>query len=157
MTPLLLIWLVGWHHQLDGHELEQAPGVGDGQWRLACCSSWGHKESETTELLIQGPHLSSRALVTLSSKGCCLSYKALCLKSPFPTWCLPTHLLRSLRTSLSWEDDYAALSNRTTHPNFMLTAPFWCNTVVVWPFFCLSHAELSNSLSVSTRSAPGTK
>ena len=29
---------VGWHHQLDGHEFEQAPGVGDGQGRLACCS-----------------------------------------------------------------------------------------------------------------------
>ena len=36
--------MVGWHHQLDGHELEQAPGVGDGQKSLACCSPWGHKE-----------------------------------------------------------------------------------------------------------------
>ena len=50
MMPLLLIRLVGWHHQLDGHELEQAPEVGDGQVSLACCSSWGHKESEITEL-----------------------------------------------------------------------------------------------------------
>ena len=33
--------MVGWHHQLDGHEFEQAPGVGDGQGSLACCSPWG--------------------------------------------------------------------------------------------------------------------
>ena len=38
-----------WHHWLDGHEFEQALGVGDG--RLVCCSSWGHKESDTTERL----------------------------------------------------------------------------------------------------------
>ena len=43
--------MVGWHHQLDGHEFEQAPGVGDGQESLACCSLWGHKESDTTEWL----------------------------------------------------------------------------------------------------------
>ena len=40
--------MVGWHHQLDGHEFEEAPGVGDEQGSLACCSSWGHKESDTT-------------------------------------------------------------------------------------------------------------
>ena len=33
--------MVGWHHRLDGHEFEQAPGVGDGQGGLACCSPWG--------------------------------------------------------------------------------------------------------------------
>ena len=43
--------MVGWHHLLDGHEFEQAPGVGDGQGNLACCSPWGHKESDTTEFL----------------------------------------------------------------------------------------------------------
>ena len=41
--------MVGWHHCLDGHEFEQAPGVGDGQGILACCSPWGHKESDMTE------------------------------------------------------------------------------------------------------------
>ena len=41
--------MVGWHHWLDGHEFEQAPGVGDGQGILGCCSPWGHKESDTTE------------------------------------------------------------------------------------------------------------
>ena len=35
--------MVGWHHQLDGHEFEQGPRVGDGQGSLVCCRSWGHK------------------------------------------------------------------------------------------------------------------
>ena len=43
--------MVGWHHLLDGHEFEQALGVGDGQGSLACCGSRGRKESETTERL----------------------------------------------------------------------------------------------------------
>ena len=43
--------MAGWHHQLDGSEFEWTPGVGDGQGGLACCDSWGHKESDTTELL----------------------------------------------------------------------------------------------------------
>ena len=43
--------MVGWHHQLDGHEFEQTPGVGDGQGSLACCSPWGHKGSDTAEHL----------------------------------------------------------------------------------------------------------
>ena len=43
--------MVGWHHQLNGHKFEQAPGVGDGQGRLACCSQWGHKEEGMNERL----------------------------------------------------------------------------------------------------------
>ena len=43
--------MVGWHHWLDGHELEQAPGVGDGQGSLSCHGPWGCKESEMTEQL----------------------------------------------------------------------------------------------------------
>jgi len=43
--------MVGWHHQLNGHEFEQAPGVANGQGSLVCCSPWGHKESNTTEWL----------------------------------------------------------------------------------------------------------
>ena len=41
--------MVGWHHRLNGHEFEQAPGVGEGQGGLVCCSPWGRKESYTTE------------------------------------------------------------------------------------------------------------
>ena len=43
--------MVGWHHQLNGHESEKALGDGEGQGSLACCSPWGHKESDTTEQL----------------------------------------------------------------------------------------------------------
>ena len=41
--------MVGLHHQLNGHESEQIPGDVEGQGSLACCSPWGHKESDTTE------------------------------------------------------------------------------------------------------------
>ena len=41
--------MVGWHHQLNGHEFEYAPGVGDGQGSVTCCSPWGLKESDMTE------------------------------------------------------------------------------------------------------------
>ena len=43
--------MAGWHHKLDGHEFGWTPGVGDGQGGLACCSSWGRKEWDTTEQL----------------------------------------------------------------------------------------------------------
>ena len=43
--------MAGWHHWLDGRESQWTPGVGDGQGGLACCNSWGHKESDMTEQL----------------------------------------------------------------------------------------------------------
>ena len=43
--------MVGWHHRRDGHEFEEALGVGEGQGRLACCSQWGCKELDPTERL----------------------------------------------------------------------------------------------------------
>ena len=43
--------MVGWYHRLNGHEFEQAPGDGEGQGSLVCCSPWGLKESDTTEQL----------------------------------------------------------------------------------------------------------
>ena len=43
--------MVGWHHRLDQHEFEQAPGVGDGQGGMVCCSPCGRKESDMTERL----------------------------------------------------------------------------------------------------------
>ena len=41
--------MVGWHHRLIGHEFEQAPGCGEGQGSLVCCSPWGLEESGMTE------------------------------------------------------------------------------------------------------------
>ena len=43
--------MAGWHHRLNGHGFGWTPGVGDGQGGLACCGSWGRKESDTTERL----------------------------------------------------------------------------------------------------------
>ena len=45
--------MAGWHHRLYGHEFERTQGVGDGQGGLACCDSWGRKESDTTEQLTE--------------------------------------------------------------------------------------------------------
>ena len=45
--------MVGWCHRLDGHEFEQTLGDCEGQGRLACCSPWGHKKSNTTEQQLQ--------------------------------------------------------------------------------------------------------
>ena len=55
--------MVGWRHQLNGHEFEQAPGDGEGEGSLVCYSPWGHKESETTE------RLSNRSKAAFSSRG----------------------------------------------------------------------------------------
>ena len=43
--------MVGWHHQLNKHDLEQTQGIGDGKGGLACCSPWGRRESDMTEWL----------------------------------------------------------------------------------------------------------
>ena len=43
--------MAGWHHRVDGHDFERTLGVGYGQGGLACCDSWGRKESHTTERL----------------------------------------------------------------------------------------------------------
>ena len=43
--------MIGWHHWLNEHEFEQAPGDGEGQGSLVCCSPWGHRESDMTELV----------------------------------------------------------------------------------------------------------
>ena len=51
LLKLMSIETVGWHHGLNGHEFEQAPGVGDGQGSLVSCNPWGRKESDTNERL----------------------------------------------------------------------------------------------------------
>ena len=58
---------VGWHHWLNGHELEQAPGVGDGQGSLACCNPWGCKESDMTDWLNWLKAVISRSLIWIRS------------------------------------------------------------------------------------------
>ena len=64
--------MVGWHHQLNGHEFKQTLGDGEGQGSLGCCSPWGRKELDTTDQLknnnVFNLHLSS--LLTIAA--CCL-------------------------------------------------------------------------------------
>ena len=65
--------IVGWHHRLNVHEFEQAPGVGDGQGSLACCSPWGCKELDRTEWLNWTEDLTGYGL--LSSEMKLLKYR----------------------------------------------------------------------------------
>ena len=56
--------MLGWHHQLNGHEFEQTPGDREGQASLACCSPWGCKELDMTEQLNNNNELSDRPSLT---------------------------------------------------------------------------------------------
>ena len=62
--------MVGSHHRLNGDEFEQALGVGDGQGGLACCSPWGRKESDTTELNCPNHSQGGRRMPTTPHQGC---------------------------------------------------------------------------------------
>ena len=67
--------MAGWHHGLDGHESEWTPGVSDEQGGLACCDSWGHKESDTIERL----NWTEREIITeFNCFFCLFVFKALC-------------------------------------------------------------------------------
>ena len=61
--------MAGWHHRLDGHEFEQALGVGDGQGSLACCSPWGCKELDMTERLNLTEVISAEGKFSCSRSG----------------------------------------------------------------------------------------
>ena len=63
--------IVGWHHQLNGFEFEQAPGIGEGQGSLACCSPWGHKMSHTTEWLNNHNNKELDPHATTKGPTCC--------------------------------------------------------------------------------------
>ena len=91
---------VGWHHWLNGHEFEQAPGVGDGQGSLACCSPWGCKELDKTEQLnwtalkispLPDEVISSSWCVSVNS-GLADSFVHLAKLSPLPAAHTHTHL-----------------------------------------------------------------
>ena len=69
--------IIGWHHQLNGHEFEQALGVSNEQGSLVCCSPWGRKESDTTERLnwteLNFPTYTAKFLLLPSPSGLLLS------------------------------------------------------------------------------------
>ena len=70
--------MAGWHYQLNGHEFEWTPGVGDGQGGLACCNSWGHKESDMSEWLNWTEQVSMYAWSSY-----CYLLMRICFNSPF--------------------------------------------------------------------------
>ena len=86
--------MVGWHHRLDGHEFEQALGVGDRQGSLVCCSTWGHKESDTTErlnwLTVRVVYMLKDVAEFLLTPGHIISWSKK-LKFLLSVWLLATH------------------------------------------------------------------
>ena len=75
--------MIGWHHQLNGHEFEQALRNGEGQGRLACCSQWGDKESDITEQLNQQLQQSSGTKTAYSNVE----------QTSFTSWAKPSNSL----------------------------------------------------------------
>ena len=105
--------MAGWHHWLDGSESEWTPGAGDGQGGLACCNSWGHKESDMTEQRnwtelvcsiclsvshVFSPfshqiHLHFQGLHTLCSVNCRLPFAFFSMQNPSPSTSPCCHVL----------------------------------------------------------------
>ena len=92
----------GCHHRLDGHEFESTPGVGDGQGGLACCDSWGCKESETTERLNWNWTAAHKASLSLTNSRSLL--RLMCIESMMPSshliLCCPLLLLPPIPPSI---------------------------------------------------------
>ena len=65
--------MVGYHHQLNGHEFEQTPGDGEGQGSLACCRPWGHKEFDTTQPLNSNKYTYKYIYICMPYRFYCLS------------------------------------------------------------------------------------
>ena len=89
--------MVGWHHQLNGHEFEQSQGDGEGQGSLACCSSWGHKESDTTETQNNNKGHSSSFSSLIPSPLCTEAYRL----SHTDRYCWVLHIIHSSTLQLS--------------------------------------------------------
>ena len=61
--------MAGWNHRLNGHEFEQASGVGAGQGGLMCCTPWSHKKSNTTERLNNSNFICTKTILKYLSKN----------------------------------------------------------------------------------------
>ena len=81
--------MAGWHHQLDGHEFEWAPGDCDGQGGLACCDSWGRKESDMPERLNWIEWWTSRLQECYRINMCCFKPLKVLVTQSCPTPCDP--------------------------------------------------------------------
>ena len=119
--------MAGWHHWLDGRESGWTPGVGDGQGGLACCDSWGRKESDTTELnwspVLILQLLWYWILSLLANKGlCCYGLFLACMKKP-DFWSLAWHFVISLLNIKVMAHFYSSFF--PTNFVFFLFFPLW--------------------------------
>ena len=111
--------MAGWHQQLDGREFEWTRGVGDGQGGLACCDSWGRKESDTTERLNWTEHVQNWTLYLLSTDPLLLYSEHLPAKSfSSQTQELPSS---SLPVSNQPQNPVTSESEMSEHPASLLT------------------------------------
>ena len=93
--------MAGWHHQLDGHESQWTPGIGDGQGGLACCNSWGRKESHMTEWLNwTEPKAGLHSASSSEGSGCC----TLCAEPPFYYAFIQTNTGSTVINTASFQD-----------------------------------------------------
>ena len=97
--------MVGWHHRLNGHEFEQAPGDGEGQESLACCSPWDHKELAVTERLNITTNTTTRDEPNEHTKYDVQLYTSKYNLPSFPTQVgrAANNLLSELSVSSSWD------------------------------------------------------
>ena len=125
--------MAGWHHWLNEHEFEETPGVGDGQGGLACCGSWGRKESDTTERLNWLTD-KSKVLVTLS---CLILCNAMDYSTPSSSihGILPARILEWVAISFSRQDEkshihflhsWTVTTNHVTHAAVLHRTLFSC-------------------------------
>ena len=105
--------MAGWHHWLDGQESEWTLGVGDGQGGLACCNSWGRKESDTTERLIWSdliwslsPWLADGCLLAVSSYDPLLVCMCIFCVLIFPSYRTPVILELESTAMISFYFNY---------------------------------------------------
>ena len=131
--------IVGWHHLLNGYEFEQEPRVGDGQGSLTCCLPWGHKESGTTECLIelgylcQKPRTEIGILFTYSFMAwfcvCVCVRVCVCVQLLSHVWLFVTPCTATCQISLSFTVSQSLLrsmSLKSVMPSnhFILCCPF---------------------------------
>ena len=105
--------MAGWHHCLNGREFEWTPGVGDGQAGLACCSPWGHKESDMTERL---NWIELMSILILNDLSICLFFRfsviivlpdAALYVSQVLSWREQYSNLRSTKLNIWWKTSVA--------------------------------------------------
>ena len=109
--------MIGWHHWLNGHGFGWTPGVGDGQGSLACCGSWGHKKSDTTEQLKWVDIHHATPSVQFSSVT--QSYPIVCDHMDCSTPGFPVHqqLPERAQTHLHWVGDAIQPSDPLRFPS----------------------------------------